>query len=197
MKRSIPSFSNLTWKLIINPLLILDNFIYDIIWARCTGKISFVALSSTITLFSTTRSSLSESSKTSPLYWMDTGFWDSHLRPRNFNSWIRHSSYGFSRSPGPNILWTSMAAPIISFVMSLISSCLPSYYLFNYLKLFFTTEIKRFYPMVIIFFELMPMALEIKRAAHDVCRMASLCPLSLATTSINNRLFISFSLWFK
>ena len=29
----------------------------------------------------------------------------------------------------------------------------------------------------------MPLALEIKRAAHDVCRMASLCPLSLATNS--------------
>ena len=37
--------------------------------------------------------------------------------------------------------------------------------------------------MVIIFFELMPMALEIKRAAHDVCRMASLLSLSLATNS--------------
>ena len=29
----------------------------------------------------------------------------------------------------------------------------------------------------------MPLALEIKRAAYDVCRMASLCPLSLATNS--------------
>ena len=43
----------------------------------------------------------------------------------------------------------------------------------------------------------MPLALEIKRAAHYVFRMASLCPLSLATNSISNRLFISFSLWFK
>src|ERR1051326_910466 len=75
------------------------------------------------------------------------GFSRSKGTPRKMNSRVRHSRYADSRRPGPNCRCTSIAAPITSWVISLMlfmevvdrDSCgLPTYDLF-------TTETQRFH----------------------------------------------------